>query len=87
MRQSGLLLDDKRDVSEACVTRPLVRDWFFVEIWKVEIVYPLNSDCKGRSDWLADNNNLTSRASSSPTLVKGLCRNTISQYLDLWKMQ
>ena len=24
MRQSGLLLDDNRDVSEACVTRPLV---------------------------------------------------------------
>ena len=44
MRQSGLLLDDKRDVSEACVTRPLVRDWFFVEIWKVKLVYPLNSD-------------------------------------------
>ena len=24
MRQSGLLLDDNRDASEACVTRPLV---------------------------------------------------------------
>ena len=24
MRQFGLLLDDNRDVSEACVTRPLV---------------------------------------------------------------
>ena len=24
MRQSGLLLDDNRDVSEACVTRPLI---------------------------------------------------------------
>ena len=24
MRQSGLLLDGNRDVSEACVTRPLV---------------------------------------------------------------
>ena len=24
MRQSGLLLDDNRDVSEACVARPLV---------------------------------------------------------------
>ena len=24
MRQSGLLLDDNRDVSEACKTRPLV---------------------------------------------------------------
>ena len=24
VRQSGLLLDDNRDVSEACVTRPLV---------------------------------------------------------------
>ena len=24
MRQSGLLLNDNRDVSEACVTRPLV---------------------------------------------------------------
>ena len=30
MRQSGLLLDDNRDVSEACVTRPLVRDCVFV---------------------------------------------------------
>ena len=27
MRQSGPLLHDNRDVSEACVTRPLVRDW------------------------------------------------------------
>ena len=26
MRPSGLLLDDNRDVSEACITRPLVRD-------------------------------------------------------------
>ena len=26
--------------------------------WKVKIVYPLNLDCKDRSDWLADNNNL-----------------------------
>ena len=29
MRQSGFLLDDNRDVSEACVTRPLVRDCIF----------------------------------------------------------
>ena len=35
---------------------------------KVKSVNPLHSDCKDRnSDWLADNNNLTSRASSSPT--------------------
>ena len=34
MRQSGLLSDDNRDVSEACVTRPLVRDWFSVSIQK-----------------------------------------------------
>ena len=27
MRQSGLLLDDNNDVSEDCLTRPLVRDW------------------------------------------------------------
>ena len=33
MRQSGLLFDDNRDVSEACVTRPLVEivaDRYFV---------------------------------------------------------
>ena len=35
--------------------------------WKMKIVHPLNSDWIDRSDWLADNNNLTSRASSSPT--------------------
>ena len=32
MRQSGLLLDDNRDVSEACVTRPLVE----IEVCSVE---------------------------------------------------
>ena len=32
MRQSGLLSDDNKDVSEACVTRSLVRDWFSVSI-------------------------------------------------------
>ena len=26
MRQSGLLLDDNRNIYEACVTRPLVKD-------------------------------------------------------------
>ena len=30
MRQSGLLLDDNRDVNEVCVTRPLVTDCVFV---------------------------------------------------------
>ena len=38
--------------------------------WKVKIVYPLISDWKDRSDWLADNNNLTPRASSSPTFKR-----------------
>ena len=38
--------------------------------WKVKIVYPLNSDWKDRSDWWEDNNNLRSRASSSPTFKK-----------------
>ena len=31
MRQSGLLLDDNREVSEACVTRPLVEIGFVAE--------------------------------------------------------
>ena len=29
MHQSGLLLDDNRDVSEACVIRPLMRDCLY----------------------------------------------------------
>ena len=32
MRQSGLFLDDNRDVSQACVTRPLVRDCDIIPI-------------------------------------------------------
>ena len=47
--------------------------------WKL-YNYPLNSDWKDRSDWLADNNNFTSRASSNPTFVKGWCRGTITLY-------
>ena len=43
--------------------------------WKVKIVHPLNSDWKGRSDWLENNNKLTSQAPSSTTfklfVVKG----------------
>ena len=34
MRQSGLLLDENRDASEACVTRPLVID---KKIWKINM--------------------------------------------------
>ena len=38
----------------------------FLLKWKVKILYPLNSDRK----WMADNNNLTSKASSSLTFKK-----------------
>ena len=51
--------------------------------WKVKIVNQLNSDWKGRSDLLADNNNLMSGASTSHTFFKGLCRGTISHYCTL----
>ena len=53
--------------------------------WKVKIVYSLKSDWKDRSDCLPDYNYLTSRETSSPNFVKGLCRGTISLYLDLWR--
>ena len=32
MRQSGLLLDENRDVSEACVTRPLVEIEYWIKL-------------------------------------------------------
>ena len=38
----------------------VIKTWFLLK-WKVKIVYPLNSVWKDRSDWLSDNNNLTSR--------------------------
>ena len=80
--QSGLLLDwfPRQQLEPKTDDLPLRKqNMFFVEILKVKIVYPLNSDWKDRSDWLTDNIKLTSQASSSPTFVKGLCRGTISQ--------
>lgn len=35
-KKSGLLLDDNWDVSEACVTRPLVRDWGVISVVRVQ---------------------------------------------------
>ena len=35
-KKSGLLLDDNRDVSEACVTRPLVRDWGVISVVRMQ---------------------------------------------------
>ena len=40
--------------------------------WKVKIVCPLNSDWKDRSNWLADNNNLTSRAFLDSDFCQGV---------------
>ena len=45
------------------VTHDLSKNMFIVEM---ERVYPLNSDWKDRSDWLADSINLTWQASSGP---------------------
>ena len=32
MRQTGHLLDGLRGISEACVTRPLVKDWIEISL-------------------------------------------------------
>ena len=53
--------------------------------WKVKNVYPLKTDRKDRFDWFADNNNRNKHLQVRLLVpfVKGLCRGTISQYLDL----
>ena len=69
---TGIIWNQSQTISHC------VKNMFFVEM-ECENCLSLNSDWKDRSDWLADNNNLTSRASSSPTFVKVLCKGTISQ--------
>ena len=56
------------------------QNMFVVEIWKVKIVHPVNSDWKYRSDCLADMNNLTSRASASPTFHSYFCQGIVLKY-------
>ena len=61
--QSGLLFDwfPRHQLEPKTYDLSLCKqNMLFVEILKVKIVYPLNSDRKDRFDWLTDNNNLTS---------------------------
>ena len=58
---------------------------------KVKIVYPLNSDWKDCSDWLETITIVRHRHLQSRLFdidfYQGLCWDTISQYLDVWRWQ